>query len=125
MTPATVRVVVVDDSAAFRAAAQDVVEATPGFELVGAAESVEGAVATAERVQPDLVLMDVRMPGVGGVEAARLIRETRQSTVVVLITASGEASSGGSSSEAVDKWSLSPSALQLLWESRGCLTQRG
>jgi len=125
VTPAVVRVVVVDDSPAFRGAAADVVDATPGFELVGAAESAEGAVATAERVRPDLVLMDVRMPGVGGVEAARLIRAARNSTVVVLITAGAAVSSDEASHEAIDKWSLSPSTLQRLWESHGGLTQRG
>jgi DNA-binding NarL/FixJ family response regulator len=125
VTPATVRVVVVDDSPAFLGAAADVVEATPGFELVGAVKTAEGAVATAERVQPDLVLIDVRMPGVGGVEAARAIQAARRSTVVVLITAGAETSWSESSLEAIDKWSLSPSTLQRLWESRGGLTQQG
>jgi DNA-binding NarL/FixJ family response regulator len=125
VTPATVRVVVVDDSPAFRGAAADVVDATPGFELVGAAESAEGAVATAERVRPDLVLMDVRMPGVGGVEAARQIRAVRHSTVVVLFTAGTSASPHDASLETIDKWSLSPSTLKRLWESHGGLTQQG
>jgi two-component system, NarL family, invasion response regulator UvrY len=125
MTPGAVRVVVVDDSPAFRGAAADVVDATPGFELVGAAESAEGAVATAQRVRPDLVLMDVRMPGVGGVEAARQIRAARNSTVVVLITAGAAASSNVASLETIDKWSLSPSTLQRLWDLHGGLTQQG
>lgn len=122
MTPAAVRVVVADDNAAFRGAAVDLVAATPGFELVEAAESAEDAVAAAARTEPDLVLMDVRMPGLGGVEAARRIRAQRAGTVVVLITAGGDATSG---TETVDKWSLSPSTLRRLWESQGGLTRQG
>jgi DNA-binding NarL/FixJ family response regulator len=122
MTAATVRVVVADDSPAFRGAAADLVAATPGFELVEAAESAEAAVAAAARAHPDLVLMDVRMPGLGGVEAARRIRAAREGTVVVLITAGGDAPPA---LEAVDKWSLSPSTLRRLWEAHGSLTREG
>lgn len=122
MTASTVRVVIADDNPAFRGAAVDLVAATPGFELVEEAESAEGAVAAAARTAPDLVLMDVRMPGLGGVEAARRIRAERERTVVVLITAGGEAPSG---TETVDKWSLSPSTLQRLWESHRGLTRGG
>jgi DNA-binding NarL/FixJ family response regulator len=122
MTPAAVRVVVADDNAVFRGAAVDLVAATPGFELVESAASAEGAVAAASRTAPDLVLMDVRMPGLGGIEAARRIRAEREGTVVVLITAGGDAPHG---TEAVDKWSLSPSTLRRLWESQGDLTREG
>ena len=122
---ATVRVVVADDSAAFRGAAADVVGATPGFELVAAAGSAEEAVAAADKVHPDLVLMDVRMPGLGGVEAARRIKAARRSTLVVLITAGSDGSPGERSVETIDKWSLSPSTLHDLWESRGGLTRQG
>jgi DNA-binding NarL/FixJ family response regulator len=126
MTVAAVRVVVADDSEAFRGAAADLVAATPGFQLVGAADSVDGAVAAVEREEPDLVLMDVRMPGLGGVEAARRIKAVRDATIVVLITAGHEASSDGAALETIDKWSLSPSTLQHLWEARGGgLTQQG
>lgn len=125
MTSTAVRVVVADDSAAFRGAAADVVEATQGFELVGAAGSAEEAVAAAARVEPDLVLMDVRMPGLGGAEAARRIVEARGSTVVVLITAGSDGSAVPAGPETIDKWSLSPSTLRQLWESRGGLTQQG
>lgn len=125
MTTSAVRVVVADDSEAFRGAAADLVAATPGFLLVGAADSAEGAVAAAERERPDLVLMDVRMPGLGGVEAARRIKAARDTTVVVLVSAGHEAPPDGAGPETVDKWSLSPSTLQRLWEARVCLTQQG
>ncbi len=73
--PSQVRVLVVDDSQVFRDAAAEVVAATPGFELVAEAESGEGAIAIAELLHPDLVLIDVRMPGLGGIESARRIRD--------------------------------------------------
>jgi CheY-like chemotaxis protein len=58
-------VVTVDDQAVFRAAAREVIDATPGFQAVGEAASGEEALALLERVDPGLVLMDVRMPAWG------------------------------------------------------------
>ena len=65
MTP-TVRVLVVDDQLAFHEAARAVIDATAGFEWIGGASCGEEGVEQAERLRPDLVLMDVRMPGIGG-----------------------------------------------------------
>ena len=81
-----VRVLTVDDQVVFRRAARDVISATAGFEPVGDVGSGEQAVAAVQRLRPDLVLLDVRMPGIGGIEAARRIRESHPGTVVVLIT---------------------------------------
>ncbi len=69
----SVRVLIVDDQQPFREAARMVVEMTDGFEVVGEAENGEQAVDRAADVQPDLVLMDVQMPGIDGVEATRRI----------------------------------------------------
>jgi DNA-binding NarL/FixJ family response regulator len=69
----TIRVLVADDQAPFRCAARAVLTAAPGFELVGEATSGEQAVALATRLEPDLVLMDIRMAGMGGIEATRRI----------------------------------------------------
>ncbi len=69
----TTRVVIVDDQAAFRSAARLVVEMSDGFEVVGEAESGEGAVAMVTALGPDLVLMDVNLPGIDGLEATRRI----------------------------------------------------
>src|SRR3954447_1975460 len=55
------RVLIVDDQPSFRRAARSVVELTPGFELVGEAETGEASVAAARALQPDLVLMDVHL----------------------------------------------------------------
>jgi len=86
MTP-TVRVLVVDDQLVFRDAARAVIDATAGFEWIGGARCGEEGVEEAERLRPDLVLMDVRMPGIGGVEAARQIASRGLRAIVVLVTA--------------------------------------
>ena len=86
MSQTEVRVLTVDDQIVFRRAAHDVIAATPGFEPVGDAESGEEALAEVERLRPELVLLDVRMPGIGGIEAARRIAAAHPETVVVLIS---------------------------------------
>jgi DNA-binding NarL/FixJ family response regulator len=81
-----VAVLIVDDQAPFRRAAGAVVAATPGFEVVAEAESGEAAVEAVERLAPDLVLMDINMPGISGIEAARRIAASHPRTVVVLLS---------------------------------------
>jgi DNA-binding NarL/FixJ family response regulator len=68
-----VQVLIVDDQAAFRRAAARVVARLPGFELVGEAESGEASVEAVRLLRPDLVLMDVHLPGITGHEATRRI----------------------------------------------------
>jgi DNA-binding NarL/FixJ family response regulator len=81
-----VRVLVVDDQAPFRIAARAVVRATAGFEVVGEAKSGEEAVDQAGAVSPDLVLMDINMEGIGGIEATRRITEAHPAIRVVLLS---------------------------------------
>ena len=69
----TVRVLIVDDQEPFRMAARMVVEVTDGFEVVGEAETGEDSVTMAEELKPDLVLMDVNLPGINGLDATRQI----------------------------------------------------
>jgi two-component system invasion response regulator UvrY len=82
----TVRVVVADDRAPFRAAARTVLGAAPGFELVGEASSGEEALEVVASVRPDLVLMDVAMAGMGGIEAARAISASHPATTTILVS---------------------------------------
>lgn len=83
----TVRVLIVDDQESFRAVARTVVELTAGFEVVGEATTGEDSVARARMLHPDLVLMDVNLPGMSGLEAAtRILAEPTPPVVLVLST---------------------------------------
>jgi pilus assembly protein CpaE len=109
-----VRVLIADDSDAFRGALHEVVDATPGFVLVGEVDSGEAAVAAAARTHPDLVLIDIRMPGMGGAAAGEQIAAASPDAAVVMITAD----SGSSDRFPVaDKRSLAPAALIELWQA--------
>ncbi len=85
-----VRVLVVDDQEPFRMAARMVVEATEGFEVVGEAETGEDAVVMARDLVPDLVLMDVNLPGIDGLEATRQILAQGSRSVVMLLLSAYE-----------------------------------
>ena len=86
----TVRVMIVDDQAPFRVAARLVVESTDGFELVGEAETGEDSIDLAQSVDPDLVLMDVNLPGINGLDATRQILSDRGDAVIVLLLSTYE-----------------------------------
>jgi chemotaxis response regulator CheB len=81
------RVLAVDDDPSFLALLREVVRGTRHLEIAGEAESGERAVATAPGLRPDMVLMDVSMPGLGGIGAAEAITAERPATVMVLISA--------------------------------------
>jgi CheY-like chemotaxis protein len=80
------RVLVVDDTDHVRHMLVDMLE-LDGFEVVGQAASGEEAVALAEETSPDVIVMDYKMPGMDGLNAARTIRETRTSQPIILYTA--------------------------------------
>jgi len=81
-----VTVLVVDDQQPFRLAAAQMLELEDGFRLVGEAATGEEGVAMAAALQPLLVLMDVRLPGIDGIEATRRILAARPRTAVVLVS---------------------------------------
>jgi DNA-binding NarL/FixJ family response regulator len=80
------RVLVADDHAMLREALVDLL-VQAGFEVAGEAADGADAVALAKQLEPDVVLMDLRMPGLGGLDATRLIRDACPATQVVLLTA--------------------------------------
>jgi DNA-binding NarL/FixJ family response regulator len=89
----TVHVLIVDDQEPFRMAARMVVEATDGFDVVGEAESGEDSVTMAAELAPDLVLMDVNLPGINGLDATRQIlsgADAGSNPVVVLLLSTYE-----------------------------------
>ena len=87
LTMRDVLVLTVDDHASFRELARRVVEAVPGFRWMGEADSGEEAVAFVNRHAPDLVVMDVRMPGMGGLDAARTIASDAPGVAILLVSA--------------------------------------
>ncbi len=121
--PETVRVLVVDDQAPFRLAARAVVRRAAGFELVGEAASGEEAVDKAAELHPSLVLMDIKMPGINGIEATRQIMTAEPDTVVFLCSTYTRADLPPDAADSgarayVNKEELSGSVIEALWARR-------
>jgi two-component system response regulator AlgR len=115
-----VRVLVVDDQAPFRAAMAAVVSATDGFAVVGEAESGEESVDAARDLTPDLVLMDVHLPGIDGVEAARRICAGQAAPVVLLLSTYDEDEfdrTGLDAAAYVPKHAFGPDRLLSEWDA--------
>jgi DNA-binding NarL/FixJ family response regulator len=116
-----VATLVVDDHATFRETLRDLVAAAGGFVLVGDACSGEEAVSAVDRLSPRLVLMDVVMPGIGGIVATRMILNRHPELVVVLISVDDPglhpgATALGSAVACARKQDLRPEGLSQLWE---------
>ena len=86
----SVPVLIVDDQLPFRSAARAVVRATPGFEVVGEAASGEEALEQVDALAPKIVLMDINMDGISGIEATRRIMAAHPSVRVVLLSTYNE-----------------------------------
>ncbi|ALC20048.1 response regulator [Streptomyces pristinaespiralis] len=82
----SIRVVLADDQPLVRAALQMVITEAEGIEVVGEARDGAEAVALAEELRPDVVVMDIRMPGTDGIEATRQITERHDGTHVIVLT---------------------------------------
>jgi two-component system, NarL family, response regulator LiaR len=81
-----IRVLLVDDHPVVRKGLRALFEREPGIDVVGEAGDGEQAVQAVERLGPDVILMDLEMPGIGGVEAARLITERHPASKIVVLT---------------------------------------
>lgn len=81
-----IRVLLVDDQRLIRFGFRLLLEATPGFTVVGEAGDGAEAITACERLEPDVVLMDVRMPGVDGIEATKRITNPGSATRVLILT---------------------------------------
>ena len=118
-----VTVVTVDDQEVFLSVARDVVEATPGFTTIAQATSGEDALRVVDEHKPELVLIDVRMPGMGGIETSRRIKQAHPDVVVVLVSIeepSNLPAPGVSGAVAlVRKQDLGSRMLQGLWLAHG------
>jgi chemotaxis response regulator CheB len=112
-----VTVLTVDDQAVFRRAVGDLIAATPGFEEVGQAASGAEALELAEELQPDLVLLDVRMDDMDGIETAQRLVASDCDAVLVLISMNEIPDAGGIAH--VRKQDLSSRRLRELWAAHG------
>jgi len=85
-----VRVLIVDDHALFRRGLMLVLESEEGIDVVGEADDGEEALAKAEELAPDVILMDVRMPRMSGIEATRALAERLPTSRIIMLTVSDE-----------------------------------
>jgi DNA-binding NarL/FixJ family response regulator len=124
MSPDSIGVLVVDDQLVFRQAAHEVIAATEEFETLGEAASGEHALAVIAELSPDLVLLDVRMPGMDGIETATRMHAIDPRCVIVLISVevapnlpAGLSTCGAA--ELVRKQDFGPALLRRLWRAHG------
>jgi two-component system, NarL family, invasion response regulator UvrY len=121
---AMVHVLTVDDQATFREAARAVIDATPGFEATGEAASGPEALEMIETLDAALALVDVRMPGMDGVETTRRLRGAAPELVVALISLEDAADLPSSvmdcgAAALLRKQDFGPRLLRELWAAHG------
>jgi DNA-binding NarL/FixJ family response regulator len=86
----SIHLLIVDNHTLFRQGLVSLLQSEPGFEVAGEAGSGEEALKLVPKIQPDVVLMDVKMPGIGGVEATRRLVEATPQARVLMLTVSEE-----------------------------------
>ena len=121
---AKIRILIVDDSRAFLKSASQLIARHQDFQLVGQASSVNEALAQIHLLHPDLVLMDMVMPGLSGLEATRLIKAKTGAPRVIICTLYAdiryeEASTGAGADGFLSKSVLSKQLLPLVYELFG------
>ncbi len=120
----SVTVMIVDDQPPFRAAARAVISRVADFELIAEVASGEEAVTASAELLPRLVLMDINMGELDGIEATRIITEASPQTKVILVSTYAvddlppRARTSGAMAY-VNKDELSPRVIRRLWESDG------
>lgn len=119
----SVPVLVVDDQVVFRRALRDLVAATEGFVLVGERASGEAALDAVDELSPRLVIIDERMPGLGGIEASRAIKDRHPEVAVLLVSADDtpdpQALRSSDTLVFARKQELSPGFLREFWRGQG------
>ena len=115
-----VRVVTVDDQPVFRDAARAIIEHTPEFQLVGEADEGTKALDVIREADPDLILLDVRLPGLDGIEVSKRLAEEAPERVIVLVSSADPrelsplARDSGAAALLRKHW-LTPRLLRGLW----------
>ncbi len=124
----TVRVLIVDDQEPFRDVARLVVELTDGFEVAGEAVNGEDAIVATRALKPDLILMDVNLPGIDGFDAAeRILAGPSPPAILVLSTYEPEeyaprAARAGAAAY-IPKTAFAPEVLAEAWAAAGSGTR--
>jgi DNA-binding NarL/FixJ family response regulator len=120
-------VLTVDDAEPFRRAARAVAEATDGFAAAGEVGSGEEAVACATNVRPDIVLVDVNLPGIDGVETSRRLAALLPDALIVLVSGDAAPWPAGRPPACgavgfLPKERFSPRSLRAMWAARGVVS---
>jgi len=124
MAAKTVAVLIVDDQLPFRAVARTVIGMTAGFEVTAEAATGEDAVAQVDALHPRLVLMDINMPGINGIEASRRIHDAHPDVCVVLLSTyprddlPADALTSGAVAY-INKDEFGPQVLRSTWDGSG------
>ncbi len=118
-----VQVLIVDDQLPFRAVARTVIGLTAGFDVAAEAASGEEALTVIDAAPPDLVLMDINMPGMNGIETSCRIKERHPAVEIVLLSTYSEADLPADARECgaiayVHKEDFGPDLIRQLWDGR-------
>lgn len=120
----SIRVVIVDDQEPFLSAARMVVELAEGFDVVGEATTGEEGIELAARLRPDLILMDVNLPGIDGLEATRQILSGDDEVPAVVVLSTYEAgvyeprALAAGAFAFISKSDFAPDRLEQAWNAR-------